>query len=178
MKTFKSMVSMLAIAALFFASACGDDDSDDGPTVDPLVGAYSLNKVTLNEEVTFMGVVYPAGSDITAVVEAALYTESPCASGPNTVIDMRANFEIYYDCLNEATAAERFGTWTITENRENLTLNLIIVGNNFPLVITNLIENAASIQGEIQNYPLVDQSVTPPTIQTVNVTIQFDREEL
>lgn len=169
---------MLAIAALFFTAACGDDDGDDGPMVDPLVGVYALNSVTLNEDVVFMGVEYSAGDDITAIVEAALYVESPCQSGPNTVIDMRENFEIYYDCLNENTAAERFGTWSISEDRENLVLSLVIVGQNFPLVITNLIENSASLAGEIQNYPLVDQSIVPPTIQTVNVTIQFDKVEL
>lgn len=165
---------MLAIATLFFASACGDDDGDE-PQVDPLVGVYSLNSVVLNEDITFMNVEYMAGDDITAIVEAALYAESPCASGPNTVIDMRENFEIYYACQNESTDPVRFGSWTVTQDRETLTLNLVIVGNNFPLVITNLIENNASIQGEIQNYPLVDQSVNPPTIQVVNVDIQFDK---
>ena len=125
-----------------------------------------------------MGTTYPVGTPFTALVQGALYSESPCDSGPNTVIDMRENFEVYYACKNETTSPERFGSWVVSSDRNTLTLNLVIAGNNFPLVISDLQENTDNIQGTIQNYPLVDQTVTPPSIQTVQVSIEFTRDEL
>lgn len=161
-----------------FISACGDDDDNGGTTTDPLVGVYTLSNVTLQEEVTYLGTTYPAGTDLTVLVQTALYAESPCDNGPNTVIDMRENFEVFYACKNETTTPVNFGGWSVTSDRSILTLNLVIAGNNFPLVISNLMENTDNIQGTIENYPLVDSTVTPPEIQTVEVTIEFQRTEL
>jgi hypothetical protein len=177
MKTIFRPLSILAVLSIFLISGCGDDD--DEPNVDPLVGVYSLNSVILNEDVTYFGMELKADDDITNLVSTALYVASPCASGPNTVIDLRDDFEIYYACKNESVTPERFGSWTINTSRDRLTLNLIIEGNAFPLILDQLVVSDTGVSGVITNYPLVE--IIPgsaPVIKTVNVTIDFNRTTL
>ncbi len=177
MKTFFRLLSMMAVASLFLVSACGDDDND--PEVDPLIGVYTLNTVILNEDVTYYDMELKADDNITTLVAEQLYVASPCDSGPNTVIDLRDNFEIYYACKNETTPAERFGTWSITENRNRLTLNLIIQGNAFPLILDQLVVTETGVSGVVTNYPLVE--IYPDgsfIIKTVSIDIVFNRTTL
>jgi len=177
MKTIFRLLSIMALLPVLLISGCGDDD--DEPKVDPLVGVYTLNSVILNEDVTYFGMELKANDDITNLVAAALYVASPCASGPNTVIDLRDDFEIYYACKNEAVDPVRFGSWTITTNRDRLTLNLIIEGNAFPLIMDQLVISNTGVSGVVTNYPLVEIIPgNPPVIKTVSVNIAFSRTTL
>ena len=177
MKTIFRLLSMMAVASLFLISACGDDDSD--PEVDPLIGIYSLNSVILNEDVTYYDMELMADENITTLVAEQLYVASPCDNGPNTVIDLRENFEIFYACKNESTPSERFGTWSITESRNRLTLNLIIQDQAFPLILDQLVVSETGVSGVVTNYPLVE--IYPDNsfvIKTVSIDIVFNRTTL
>ncbi len=178
MKHYYRLLSMLGLVALLFASACGDDDSDE-PSVDPLVGVYTLSSVTLNQDVTYNGIPFSDGDDITPIVTGALYDASPCDDGANTVIDLRDNFEVFYACKTETTSPERFGSWSLSSDRSTLTMNLTVQGQPFPLVLENLVVTGTNVTGTVSNYPLVE--VSPGggfQIIPVSVDIDFVRTTL
>jgi hypothetical protein len=180
MKYLNLLFSVFAIAGLLFFAACGDDDGDE-PSVDPAVGIYTLTSVTLNEDVVYNDQELSEGDDITIIVETALYGASPCNVGPNTVIDLRENFEVFYACKGEDVTPERFGTWVINDDRTQLTMNLTIEGQPFPLLLEQLVVSETSVSGVVSNYPLVElfPGQNPPfIIKPVSVDILFTRTTL
>ena len=181
MKYTNFLLSFLAFGMLLFTiAACGDDDSDE-PSIDPVVGVYTLTSVTLNEDVVYYDQSLSMGDDITAIVQTDLYGASPCAQGPNTVIDLRENSEVYYACKNESVTPERFGTWTIPADRSRLTMNLTIEGQPFPLILEQLSITDNNVSGVVTNYPLVElyPDQDPAfVIKPVEVDIVFTRTTL
>ncbi len=181
MKNINFLFSFLAFGVLLFTfAACGDDDSEE-PSVDPVVGVYTLTSVTLNEDVVYYDQELSMGDDITVIVQTALYGASPCAQGPNTVIDLRENSEVYYACKNENVDAERFGTWSIPADRSRLTMNLTIEGQPFPLILEQLSVTDNAVSGVVTNYPLVElyPGGDPAfVIKTVEVDLVFSRTTL
>ncbi len=166
---------MLAVVALFFASACGDDDGGDEPMVDPLVGSYTMTQVTLNNDLNYGGQNLPAGSDITPIVEGLLFLESPCANPSNTIIILDADKGLAYGCQNENVDPVDFGTWLRDETTNSLTLFITIAGNDVPLRITDLRETSTSIGGTIPSLLLPNEPGSEPPLVTANVDIVFDR---
>ena len=167
---------MLAVAALFFASACGDDDGDDdGPMMDPIVGSYTMSQVTLNSDLDYAGQTLPAGSDITIIVEGLLFLESPCDDPSNTIIILDADMGLAYGCQNESVTPVDFGTWLRDETTNSLTLFITIAGNDVPLRITDLRETSTSIAGTIPSLLLPNAPGFEPPLVTANVDIVFDR---
>ena len=178
MKNYYRLLSMLGLIALLFSSACGDDDSDD-PSVDPLVGVYTLTSVTLNQDVLYNGINFMDGDDITVIVTTALYDASPCDNGANTVIDLRDSFDVYYACKSETTDPERFGNWSLSSDRSTLTMNLTVQGSPFPLVLEDLVVTDTNVTGTVANYPLVELSPGGGfQIIPVSVDIDFTRTTL
>ncbi|MEJ2003713.1 MAG: hypothetical protein P8X57_01845 [Cyclobacteriaceae bacterium] len=179
MKYSNLLLSVLALASIAFFAACGDDD--DEPSVDPIVGIYSLSSVTLNQDIVYNGMELSNGDDITQIVQAALYGASPCDNGANTVIDLRESFEVFYACKGESVTPERFGTWIVNADRSQLSMNLTIEGNPFLLVLEQLSVTENSVSGVVTNYPLVElkPGESPPfEIKQVNVDIDFMRTTL
>jgi hypothetical protein len=173
---------------MFIANSCGNDDKDPIEEVDALVGEYKFDSAVLTQELGIPGVfTLPAGSDMSAFVEAALFGGSPCIDNSNIRLDMRETNELYYVCNGEAGEL-KVGTWSLAADRSQLVLNLSSppLPANLPVTLKNLDESATGIKGDIENLPLpkelfagflppgVDISMLPPAIP-VNITIEFDK---
>ncbi len=147
-KFLKYSLSFLALSVLLL-SAC---KKDNGTQVDPLVGKYIISSTKLTSPIIFSGdTVLPAGTDMTAAINAALLSSASCSTASDTRLELKENGQIWYDCQGENTSIQN-GTWEINTARTELTLTLNIpeqggLTATVPLKITNVKESALNVSG-------------------------------
>ncbi|MDA0194822.1 MAG: hypothetical protein O2887_04915 [Bacteroidetes bacterium] len=138
-KTINILSWLLNFAIIVSVFSCGgsDDDDDNDPEVDPLVGTYIFKSAefaagatvaVLNDptdptlgtsEVTFM-----VDDDAYAFVGGALIAKAPCTNPTSTQIQIREDNTTYYVCSGEMKEA-RMGSWMVSTDGLNFTLSII-----------------------------------------------------
>lgn len=114
MKTSRLILLTMLSVSMVFLSSCKDDEE---PEVDPFVGEYVITKASISEPLELITnelgpdnpLTVPAGTDITAMIQAALLGEIECEP-ENTLIELREDYSIHFSCT---TSMEGFsaGTW-------------------------------------------------------------------
>lgn len=174
--------------ACLVITACKKDDDEDNNTPAPptfeeqLVGQYALNSSTFNQDVTMYNVAaagdtitFPEGSDATLVVSGALLDDSPCDNIQNTLLDMRADFTLYYICSGEVNELQA-GTWSADEATSSVALNVNTEIGPVAVTITDIVINDTNMTGNINGLPVpVDysQPVGATNIQFISVSVDF-----
>jgi len=192
MKTLYSNFKMIAIllASTLLISCGGDDEGDEEPEVDNLVGSYVINSAILLNDLEAGGVTYyenPDGTDITAEMEGALLSASPCTNAEDTRLELTEDGVVFYNCEGSNESLQN-GTWSIDEERIRLTLILNIPTSPVPVQLNmfELDETSTSIAGTINNLPLPAETfariinleeVPANTIFSSSVRLRFDKAE-
>ncbi len=162
-------ISLIFLCAFAFVS-CGDDDENGGADPDPLVGTFVISSAVLADDLldpVSQAVILDAGTNITNALFAAFLLEANCNDLANARIELKADGQIFYTCLNEGTSFAN-GTWSINADRTQLSLVINIQGNPVPLDLTNF--NEANLSGLVINLPLTPEILLAidPTLMDLN----------
>ncbi len=152
-------------AAVILISNCSKDSSTK---VSPFVANYVFteSKTTLpldipvsTVSVDSMTLTAPAGTDITAAIQAALLGAINCQAVP-TYIELRSDHSIYYSC--QGNNPVNAGTWEEVSSTELiLNLNSTAVPSSptgIQLTISSIVTTATSITG-VTTVPLPKEMV-------------------
>lgn len=150
----KKTITFLTGAVLIILTLVISCNKDNSENLDPLVGKYIISSAKLTNDFNYNDSTYlPAGTDITAAINAALLSASPCADSLNTRLELKNNGQIWYTCQGEDNGIQN-GTWIINTDRTELSLALNIPQGNSSvtanLKITNLKESALQVSGTTQ----------------------------
>ncbi len=174
----------LVFPIAFFS--CSEDEGDDEPQVEPLVGKYTFRSATFENEITIkingQDITFPAGGDATSYVAGGLFGAAPCNDPNNAALELRENGQGFFVCIGETNEIQG-GRWEVNDERTQITL---FITN--PAPVTVLIENftlANSIlSGRVSNFPLVKDtqySIGSPlpggglNLQTTPVAIELNK---
>ena len=171
--------------------SCGDDDGEETPEVEPLVGTYTFRSATFVNGVTItidgQEITFPEGTDATVFVEGGLLGSAPCDDPENAALELRENGQGFLVCIGEDNE-EQAGTWEVDHESEEITL---LITNLAPVPVTVLIEDFTLennvLSGRVSNFPLVKDNQYPMgatlpgggglNLQTTSVDIEFDKVE-
>lgn len=168
--------------------SCKEDEGEETPEVDPLVGTYTFQSATFVNEITItldgQETTFQAGADATTFVAVGLLREAPCDDPTNAALELRENGQGFFVCRDE-TNEEQAGTWEVNDARTQITL---LITNPAPLTV--LIEDFELsnniLSGRVSNFPLVRDNQYPIgsplpggglNLQTTSVDIEFDKVE-
>jgi hypothetical protein len=184
----KLLVFLTMVLALF----AGCKDEDEG-TVSEYIGNYVITSAEVAEAITIatveMGIIQvPIGTDITAVIEAALLSAVSCSETTETYVELREDNSIYMTCEgdNELNA----GTWVeVDATTLQLNLNSTAIPSSpigFVLTVTDVALTETSLSGET-SVPLPKEMIaamispltldpTTPVVISVVFAIEFEKK--
>ena len=146
----------LFLVLSFALMACNEDDNGSTTQKDEVAGTYAFKSATFvnGVEIKLNGqpTSFPANSDATAYVNAALLGEAPCNDAENAALELRENGELYLVCKGENNEALA-GTWEV--NEAGTQIRLKITNPPFTLLIENFKLENNILSGRISNFPLV-----------------------
>ncbi|TAJ10131.1 hypothetical protein DMA11_19355 [Marinilabiliaceae bacterium JC017] len=166
---FHRSLFAFAIVGLLFSTGCSDDDDDE--KVESWAGNYKLKKAMLTSEIDLGGgIVIPANTDITELIEQALFSTIQCNDPDNTVIELREDKSLYVSCMGEDKTLQA-GTWTEDIEEQTLTLNLnpqVVPPDGVSLVVHEVSVSGDTLSGKIIDMPMSKEligSLLPPGVE-------------
>ncbi|WP_020527870.1 hypothetical protein [Flexithrix dorotheae] len=179
------MYTKTALIILVISVFLGSCSEDEEPTVNPLVGTYTVSSATFINETTIIidgnETTFPAGSDAVAFFTSLLYIGSPCQDPTKSAITLKESNELFLSCIGEDTE-EKSGTWVDKSSEKELQLIVSITGISFPITITlqDYVITDGKLSGQISNFPMPKDTGKPidqNNLQFVDINAEFSTVE-
>jgi hypothetical protein len=165
MKISNLKLFLTVAAVVILISNCSKDSSK---TASPYIGNYVFSEAKTTAPINIpvrtpivdsTTITFPAGTDITGAIEAALLSAIEC-TGQATYLELRADNSIYYSC--QGNNALNAGTWEeVSTSATELILNLnstVVPPSGVSLTISNVVLDAAGISG-VTTVPLPKEMI-------------------